>query len=276
MYLNRFHQEYALGFGSLAASKPGSRVVNDAVMSVGVRMVHELTNGAVKPVEAQFSHRAPETASACERLLEVPVQFNRNRSCLILKADAFRTPLPRHDPQARRRILADMEEAVFDAPPDENLADSPLLGPSRVNSIPVLHVEIERRAEPLDDGHRAAAATRNTTPASPPPEPDEHRPHVDLHHGAAERVIPGGQAADAWRQRQPPLREGQVRQHAGLAGVKRARDTQADDDHRAGVSVSASRVRSLIGRSVSIDTQTPSRSRTRCATPRSSHHREPG
>jgi AraC-like DNA-binding protein len=118
VYLNRFHQEYAFGYGSFAASKPGSRVLNDAVMSVGMRMVHDLTNGAVKPVEVQFSHRAPETASAYERLLNVPVRFNQNRSCLILKAEALRTPLPRHDPQARTRMLADMERAVFEAPPD--------------------------------------------------------------------------------------------------------------------------------------------------------------
>jgi AraC-like DNA-binding protein len=117
VYLNRFHQDYAFGYGSLVASRPGSRVLYDAVMAVGIRMVRDLTNGAVKPVEVQFSFRTPETASAYERLLQVPVRFNQDRSCLILKADALRTPLPSHDPQARQGILADMKRAVFEAPP---------------------------------------------------------------------------------------------------------------------------------------------------------------
>jgi AraC-like DNA-binding protein len=118
VYLNRFHQEYAFGYGGFVASKPGSRVLYEGVISVGVRMVHDLTNGAVKPVEVQFAHRAPDTASAYERLLNVPVRFNQHRSCLILTAEALRTPLPSHDPEARQRMLADVERAVFDAPPD--------------------------------------------------------------------------------------------------------------------------------------------------------------
>jgi AraC-like DNA-binding protein len=118
VYLNRFDQQYAFGYGSFAASTPGSSVMYDAVISVGMRMIHDLTNGAVKPVEARFSHWAPETASAYERLLNVPVRFNQDRSCLILTADALRTPLPRHDPQARNRILADIKATVLEAPMD--------------------------------------------------------------------------------------------------------------------------------------------------------------
>ena len=118
VYLNRLDQQYAFGFGSFAASMPGSSVMYDAVMAVGMRMVHDLTNGAVKPVELQFSHRAPKTASAYARLLNVPVRFNQDRSCLMLTAEALRTPLPRHDPQARKSILADITRTVLKAPMD--------------------------------------------------------------------------------------------------------------------------------------------------------------
>jgi AraC-like DNA-binding protein len=118
VYLSKLDGEYAFGYGSFAATKPGSRVLYDAVMAVGVKMIHDLTNGAVKPVEVQFSHRAPETASAYERILNVPVRFNQNRICLILTAKALRTPLSSHDPQARERILADIERTLSDAPAD--------------------------------------------------------------------------------------------------------------------------------------------------------------
>jgi AraC-like DNA-binding protein len=118
VYLNQYDQEYAFGYGSFAASMPGSQVLYDVVISVATRMVHDLTNGAVKPVEVQYSHRAPETASAYERLLNLPVQFNQNRSCLILNAEALRTPLPGYDAQTRKRILADIERTVFEAPMD--------------------------------------------------------------------------------------------------------------------------------------------------------------
>jgi AraC-like DNA-binding protein len=118
VYLNRFDRQYAFGYGGFAASMPGSSVMYDAVMSVGTRMIHDLTNGTVKPVEARLSRRAPETASAYERLLNVRVRFNQDRSCLILTDDALRTPLPRHDPKARNRILADIKAAVFEAPTD--------------------------------------------------------------------------------------------------------------------------------------------------------------
>jgi AraC-like DNA-binding protein len=118
VYLNRFDQEYAYGYANFVPSKPGSPVLYDAVMAIGMRMVHDLTNGAVKPVEVQLSRRAPETASSYSQLLKVPVRFNQNQSCLILKVDALRTPLPRHDPQARAGILASIERAVFHAPPD--------------------------------------------------------------------------------------------------------------------------------------------------------------
>jgi AraC-like DNA-binding protein len=72
----------------------------------------------VKPDEVQFSHQAPENVSGYARLLNVPVRFNQHQSCLILDAEAMRMPLPRHDPEARKRILADIEKIVLEDPPD--------------------------------------------------------------------------------------------------------------------------------------------------------------
>ncbi|MCL5779160.1 AraC family transcriptional regulator [Limibaculum sp. FT325] len=116
VYLNPLGDEYALGFGTFAASMPGSQILYDAVIGVGARMVHDLTNGAVTPVEVQFSHRAPSDVSSYARLLKVPMRFNQHRSCLILGAEALQTPLPRFDPEKRKRTLAEIQRAVFTDP----------------------------------------------------------------------------------------------------------------------------------------------------------------
>ncbi len=118
VYLNRLDDEYAIGYGTYAVSMPGSRVLYDAVIGVGVRMIHDLTNGAVKPIEVQFSHREPESVSDYARLLNVPLWFNQHRTCLILNAEALRMPLPRSDPKKRKLILAEIERAVFEVPPN--------------------------------------------------------------------------------------------------------------------------------------------------------------
>lgn len=118
VYLNRFEEEFAWGYGTYAASTPGSRVLYDAVVGVGIRMVHELTNGAARPIEVQFSHRKPESIADYARLLNLPLRFNQHRTCLVLDAATMRMPLPRADREARQRLLAEIEAAVFATPPD--------------------------------------------------------------------------------------------------------------------------------------------------------------
>jgi len=118
VYLTRFGDEYALGYGTYAVSRPGSRVLYDAVIGVGIRMVQDLTNGAVKPVELEFSHRRPKDYLAYGRLLGLPVRFNRHRTCLVMDEKAMSVPLPRSDPEARRLIIAEIERSVFKVQPD--------------------------------------------------------------------------------------------------------------------------------------------------------------
>jgi hypothetical protein len=117
-YLNRFDDEYALGYGTYATSNPGSGVLYGAVIGVGTRMVHDLTKGAVSPIEVQFSHCKPQTVSAYARLLNVPLRFNQHRTCLILDAETLRMPLPGSDPRTREIVLARIEQAVFKVSPD--------------------------------------------------------------------------------------------------------------------------------------------------------------
>ena len=118
VYLNRLGEEYALGYGSYAAAAPGSRVLYDGIIGIAVRMVDALTGGAVKPIEVHFSHRKPRSVSDYAHLLNVPMRFNQDRTCVILDAAAMQTPLPGADPQAHRRVLEQIEQAVFAEPPD--------------------------------------------------------------------------------------------------------------------------------------------------------------
>lgn len=118
VYLNRYGDEYAIGYGSLAASCPGSKVLYDAIIGVGVQMLRKMTNGAVKPVEIHFSHHPPEHPTDYARLLRVPVRYNQHRTCLILDEAGMQMALPSADSAARRNILARIRNAAFQTPPD--------------------------------------------------------------------------------------------------------------------------------------------------------------
>ncbi|MCE8540244.1 AraC family transcriptional regulator [Ruegeria pomeroyi] len=109
VYLNRFGDEYAIGYGSYAASAPGSRVLYDAIIGVGVQMLRLLTKGAVKPVEVHFSHRRPQNPAEYSRLLNLPIRYNEHRTCLIIDAEGMLSPLPSADLEARRILLAEVK-----------------------------------------------------------------------------------------------------------------------------------------------------------------------
>jgi AraC-like DNA-binding protein len=118
VYLNRFGDDFAIGYGSFADSSPGSRVLYDAIIGVGVQMLRQLTKGAVKPLEAHLSYREPENPLDYARLLKLPIRFNQHRNCLILDAQAMRTPLSGADPEAREILLAEIWRTIFKTPPD--------------------------------------------------------------------------------------------------------------------------------------------------------------
>ncbi|MCZ0964321.1 AraC family transcriptional regulator [Paracoccus benzoatiresistens] len=106
VYLNQFGDKYDFGYGTYAPSAPGARVLYDTVVSVGMRMVQELTNGTAKPASAHFSHGADQHRAIYSRLLNLPVQFNQPRSGLMLPEAAMRKAPLRADPAERQRLLA--------------------------------------------------------------------------------------------------------------------------------------------------------------------------
>jgi AraC-like DNA-binding protein len=112
VFLSHMGDETAFGFGVHVPSTAVTTHVNDFVMAVGVRMVAELTNGRVRPVEVHLSRREPEDRTIYARLLKSRPAFNRPLNCLILDGAAMRAPLASHDPVARRVLMARMDEQM--------------------------------------------------------------------------------------------------------------------------------------------------------------------
>jgi len=118
VYLNRLGDRYAFGYGTYEVSSPGSRVLYDIIVGIASGMVHELSGGKVKPLEVQFSHRENGDCQTYRQLLKLPVQFNKNRTCVIVDAAAMRITPPQADPVARQRLLALIKEAIWEDKPD--------------------------------------------------------------------------------------------------------------------------------------------------------------
>lgn len=105
VYLHRSAPEYALGYGMFAGGKPGAEVLYDVVVAVGVRLLGLMTNGQAAPIEVHLGRRMPPGTSHA-RLLQVPVRFGQERTCLILDDRAMGTALPGAN-AARHQALLD-------------------------------------------------------------------------------------------------------------------------------------------------------------------------
>jgi hypothetical protein len=71
-----------------------------------------------------------------------------------------------------------------------------------------VHVELEARAKPLNDGHRAGMAVGPAGTACPSAVPAEHGPHEHPDDGPAERVVEGEAVAQPVRYSEDPLPDG--------------------------------------------------------------------
>ncbi len=91
VYLLPLGEYHALGYG---ATGMGNRVLYDAVMTIGVRMIDQITGGAVKPEEVHFAHRQPPDKTPYARFINVPVRFNEQRVCILVPSAALETHLP--------------------------------------------------------------------------------------------------------------------------------------------------------------------------------------
>jgi AraC-like DNA-binding protein len=118
VYLNQLGDEYAFGYGSYEVSSPGTRVLYDVIVCIAIRMVHELSNGIVKPVEVRLAHGEDADLALYRRLLKLPVRFNQSRTCVIVDASAMQFKPPQADPRKRQKLLGIIENVAFETKPD--------------------------------------------------------------------------------------------------------------------------------------------------------------
>lgn len=117
VYLNNLGDEYAFGYGTYEVSAPGTRVLYDVIVCIALRMVHELSNGTVKPIEAHFAHSQDTDPTTYSRLLKLPVFFNQNRTCIILDKSVMRITPPHANAEAGQKLIAVIEDEIFDRKP---------------------------------------------------------------------------------------------------------------------------------------------------------------
>lgn len=109
VYLQRMGDDFAFGYG---AAGTGGRVLYDAIGAIGLKMLRQLTAGAVEPEEIHLCFREPHDKSPYLRHLRVPVRFNQERVCLVLSGRQFDTPLPGADAERHRQSLIALKGAV--------------------------------------------------------------------------------------------------------------------------------------------------------------------
>jgi AraC-like DNA-binding protein len=109
-YCHPWGEDVAFGFALCAGTLASSAQFYDAIIGVALRMVDELTGGAVRPVEAHLCHRAP--AGKPRRATLVPFRYDQPRACVILPGTALGVPLPGHDPIRRAAIAGRMAALI--------------------------------------------------------------------------------------------------------------------------------------------------------------------
>lgn len=118
VYLNRLGDDYDFGYSTYDVSSPGTRVLYDTIVCIGIRMVQELTNRAAAPVEVHFAHGADDDKAIYGKLLRLPSRFNQSHTGVVVEASTMGIAPPRADPVERQRLLAIIQGAVWTTKPD--------------------------------------------------------------------------------------------------------------------------------------------------------------
>ena len=123
VYLLPLGEYHALGYG---ATGMGNRVLYDAVMTVGLRMIDQITGGAVKPEEVHFAHRQPADKAAYARFINVPIRFNQQRVCIVgRRPRRWRRNLPGADRLRHQALQAELRERFSSIRPEITLPHPP-------------------------------------------------------------------------------------------------------------------------------------------------------
>lgn len=112
VYLHRFGQDFALGYGIYDRVSPGSRHLYEAVVAIGCDMLRDLTGGRVAPLEVHLCHAGPQDAAVYQRILRAPVRFNQIQSCLIVPGADIDLPRRMANPDRRQDLIAQITQML--------------------------------------------------------------------------------------------------------------------------------------------------------------------
>ena len=108
VYLQRIEQDYALGYGVYASSHRSPQNLYPVSLRIGLNLLHDLTGGAVKPVEVHLSIRPPRDIATFRRLFECPILFNQSQNVLIISGRDIDRAMPHYDPHLRDTITTQL------------------------------------------------------------------------------------------------------------------------------------------------------------------------
>ena len=114
-YLHAVGDDYALGFGVYAPELPSAHIY-DTAAAMACNAVHELTRGAVRPVEVLLSRAVPSDPDAYSRRFRCPVRFNEGQTCLILSGRDMGFKLPSANAKLRENLLAALQRQLAQHP----------------------------------------------------------------------------------------------------------------------------------------------------------------
>lgn len=109
VYLHRFGQDYAFGYGVFAHAQSAARHLYMLSARAGMNFLEDLTGGAVHPVEIHLCISPPDDLATFRRYFACPILFNQSQSCIILSAHDIDWPMPHFDPAAREAMRLELE-----------------------------------------------------------------------------------------------------------------------------------------------------------------------
>ena len=117
VFLNSFGDEYIFGYGTYEVSAPGIRVLYDVIVCIALRMVHELSNGRVKPTAVLLPSEEDAESAIYKRLLKLPVRFGQNFTGIVLEAEAMQVRPPQANAEVRKLLQNAIEETIWESSP---------------------------------------------------------------------------------------------------------------------------------------------------------------
>jgi AraC-like DNA-binding protein len=105
------------GYAAYDRTSIGSRHLYDIAVAAGVRILEELTDGAVKPLEVHLCYSRPDKAGIFENLLKTPVLFNQRQTCLVMADETMNLPLRSHNALLRAELLKKFDHAFSSKTP---------------------------------------------------------------------------------------------------------------------------------------------------------------